>query len=215
MDLFVNEHASVGIKARGLVIRFDPYNVSPEKKAADIIFITHSHYDHFSPQDIEKIANADTVIAAPESMRNELSYLPYKAEFFTPGETKRMMGITVQAVPAYNTDKPMHKKEYGWLGYITVIENHRIYVCGDTDVTDEALNVQCDVLFVPVGGTYTMDCRQAAELTNALKPDIAIPYHYGTLVGDESCGEEFESLVDSDIGVELLIGDEWGMTIWD
>ena len=114
-------------------------------------------------------------------------------------------GLEFETVPAYNVGKPFHPKSAGWVGYILKIDGKRIYVAGDTDATKEAMTVKCDIALVPVGGTYTMDAKQAAKLINTIKPEIAVPVHYGGVVGKEKDGIDFQKSVDKSIKVVLKI----------
>lgn len=206
MKKTINSHASVKISLADSAIYFDPFGIRDEPHDAQLVFITHSHFDHYSPEDIQKVIKKDTVFIIPRSMENELNaFSGYETVTLAPGETKTVKGIEITGVAAYNTNKPMHKKEYGWLGYVVTVENERIYVCGDTDITPEAKSVKCDIVFVPAGGTYTTTYAEAAELVNIIKPVTAIPYHYGAIVGDREYGQLFKKLVDPEITVEILI----------
>lgn len=207
MKITISEHASVRLETAQGIIYFDPFNINGTPKDADYIFITHSHFDHYSPKDIVKIANENTAFVIPKSMLKEVSdVLKNNVNALEPCEKKEIGSIKVEAVPAYNTNKPMHKKEYGWLGYVVTVEDKRVYVCGDMDATDEGINVDCDIAFVPSGGIFTMNAKEAAEFVNKMKPKTAVPYHYGTIVGGSKCGEKFRKLVDDSINVELYIG---------
>ena len=115
----------------------------------------------------------------------------------------RFNKIEVQVIPAYNVNKEYHKKEYGWVGYLIKINGVTYYITGDTDVNEDIQNIKCDVLFVPIGGTYTMDYKEAADYTNSIKPKYVIPIHYGTIVGKKEDGIEFAKLLDTKI--ECLI----------
>ncbi|MCR5031939.1 MAG: MBL fold metallo-hydrolase, partial [Lachnospiraceae bacterium] len=127
-----------------------------------------------------------------------------KIETVMPGETLTVAGITLETVPAYNILKPFHPKSNAWVGYILNTSHGRIYVAGDTDATEELKKVQCDIALIPVGGTYTMDAKKAAEAVNIMKPKVAIPVHYGTIVGKESDADTFAGLLDLSIQVEIL-----------
>ena len=168
----------------------------------DVILITHDHFDHFSPEDIKKAAKSGAVIAAPEKMAKKaadetgMSVTPVK-----PGGTYEIAGIAVETVPAYNILKPFHPKSAGWVGYIVTVGGRRIYIAGDTDVTPESRKVKCDVAMLPVGGKYTMTAKEAAALTDIIKPAEAIPTHYGTVVGSADDGKLFASLVGSQTAV--------------
>ena len=207
MKIKLNAQSSVRIESDS-VIYFDPYMIKHGTNDADIIFITHPHHDHFSPDDIAKLSNENTIIVAPVSMEDKIKELdvPF-ASFFPikPGDTVTVLGIRVSAVPAYNTDKPMHKKEYGWVGYVIYVEDTKIYAAGDIDAIEEGEALDVDIAFVPIGGTFTMNYEEAAEFINTMRPAKVIPYHYGTLVGDEKDGKRFRKLIERGIDVELML----------
>lgn len=122
-----------------------------------------------------------------------------------PNKEYETQGINFNTIPAYNINKKFHPKENNWLGYIITINNVKYYVAGDTDITDENRKVKCDVAFVPVGGTYTMDFKEAAQLINEIKPKIAVPIHYGSIVGTEQDARNFINLLNSEIKGVILI----------
>lgn len=184
------------------VLYFDPYNIKDEPRDADYIFITHDHYDHFSPNDIEKIIKKDTVIFAPTSLKNE--FQGKYSIFMKTVDVFKNQYITVETIPAYNPKKDFHPKEKNWLGYIVTLNDKKYYIAGDTDITPEAEAVKCDVAFVPVGGTYTMDFKEASTLVNKIKPQLAIPTHFGSVTGIEEDGEKFKSLLLKKIKCEIL-----------
>ena len=207
MKISINSHASVRLETAQGVIYFDPFRIKKSPNDADYIFVTHSHFDHFSPDDIKKIVSPDSVLIVPETMYNEVaeSGIKFKKVVGLAPCTEETVGeIKVEAIPAYNTNKPMHQKAYGWLGYVVTVEGKRIYVCGDMDATEEGKNVDCDIAFVPVGGTYTMNAEEAAAFVNEMKPQAAIPYHYGSIVGGKNCGEKFKALVNREIEVKVI-----------
>ena len=147
----VNEQSSIRIAA-DKVLYFDPIHISGEPHDADIIFITHEHYDHFSPDDISKVSNSDTIFAAPESMAKafrKASIPNDRVTYLKPNDSTSILGISVKAVSAYNNLKPFHPKSSGWLGYVVTVDDTRIYVCGDTDATKEGKSVRCDIICVP------------------------------------------------------------------
>ena len=190
----------------------DPFQMSEAPQDADFIFITHDHFDHFSPEDIAKAGNENTVLIVPEKMREkarEADTLVGSIVTVKPGEKKETAGLVFETVPAYNTLKPFHPKRAGWVGYIVTLDGRRVYVAGDTDATKEAKAVVCDIAMVPVGGTYTMDAKKAAELVNTIRPQVAVPIHYGNIVGSKKDAEEFASLADPSIRVEIKM-DSWG-----
>jgi len=201
-NIKINCHSSIKI-SKEKTIYIDPFKIEKENHDADIIFITHDHYDHYSPEDIQKIENENTIIVAPKTVK-ALSKM--KNVFFVePNNTYEIEGIKVETIPSYNINKKFHLKENEWVGYILEINNIRYYIAGDTDVTDENKQVKCDVALIPVGGTYTMDYIEAAELANIIKPKIVIPTHYGSIVGNKNDGVEFKKLVNSDIRCEIMI----------
>ena len=205
-NIEVLTHSSIRITDGGRRIYADPYEMREAPHDADVIFVTHEHYDHFSPEDIEKAAKPDTVLVVPESMKKkakEVKKIVGEIVTVAPGEQTVMAGIGVEAVPAYNIGKHFHPQSAGWVGYVLTFGGERIYIAGDTDVTDEARLVKCDVALVPVGGTYTMDKTEAAALVNEIRPGVAIPTHYGTVVGLPADGEAFAALVDSQIRGEV------------
>jgi L-ascorbate metabolism protein UlaG (beta-lactamase superfamily) len=198
-------HSSIKISGKR-VIYFDPFEVKEESHDADLIFITHEHHDHFSPEDIKKAANADTWIIMPEGMRGcEEKTENLKCKFVHSYGMIEAKGIMINAVPEYNRLKPFHTRGKGYVGYVVTIGDVRYYVAGDTDMTPENQDIKCDVALVPVGGKYTMDCREAAKFVNHMKPKLAVPTHYGIVAGSPNDGKRFAELVDSGIEVRIMI----------
>ena len=147
------------------VIYVDPYELSQAPHDADIILITHEHYDHFSPADIAKVKGAQTVLVAPESMRQLVLSAGFAAEqvvLVEAGQTLAIAGVELEIIPAYNVGKQFHPQANRWVGYVIALDGVRYYVAGDTDATEDNRQVRCDVALLPVGGTYTMDAQQAA-----------------------------------------------------
>lgn len=199
---------SIRITDRGRQIYIDPFQMREEPHDADYIFITHDHYDHFSPEDIKKVAGSNTILIVPEKMQgkvNEVADLVCRIITVKPGAYREIDGLEIEMVPAYNILKPFHPKSAEWVGYILQVEGKRIYIAGDTDATKEAKAVKCDIVLIPIGGTYTMDAKKAAELVNTLRPSVAIPVHYGNIVGKPSDGEVFADNVKEPIKVEFKI----------
>lgn len=183
----------------------DPFRVPIEPHDADVIFITHDHYDHFSPEDIAKVVKNDTTVVVPEKLAAEArSVVPTGGELITvrPNESLTVAGIPVETVAAYNNRKAFHPKSSGWVGYILTVGGERIYIAGDTDATADNRKVKCDIAMVPIGGTYTMDAKEAAEFVNAIRPKVAIPIHYGSIVGSVKDADVFRQGVDA--GVEVV-----------
>lgn len=190
------------------IIYTDPFKLKKNYNDADIIFITHSHYDHFSPEDIEKVKCNATVIVITEDLYDrtlEMGFDKNKIITVKPNEEFMIENIKCSTVFTYNTNKEFHPKQNNWVGYVIEMEQEKYYIAGDTDITEEAKNVKCDVAFVPVGGTYTMTAKEAAELVNIIKPQIAVPVHYGAIVGTENDAKEFKSLISEDIECRILL----------
>ena len=196
-NITVDAQSSIRIAAEKIMY-FDPFKIADAKNDADVIFITHEHFDHFSPEDIAKVVSADTVFVVPESMKKAALDSGIKADklvTMNPDEKTEVCGISVETIPAYNPGKKFHPRSNNWLGYIVTVGGQRIYVAGDTDATPEAKSVSCDIAMIPIGGTFTMDFREAAEFIKELKPKTVIPTHYGSVVGDPGDGESFKKLV--------------------
>ena len=183
-----------------LIIYFDPFQIKTGPKA-DIIFITHPHYDHCSPEDIKKIAKEDTIIVTE---KDSAKMLTGKIEIMKVGEEKTVKGIKVKAVPAYNIGKTFHTKDKGWLGFVVEIEGVKIYHAGDTDFIPEMKDIKTDIALLPVSGTYVMTADEAVEATLTIKPQIAIPMHYGSIVGSEKDAEKFAKALEGKIEVIIL-----------
>ena len=193
---------------KGEVIYFDPFKIEKNYNDADAIFITHDHYDHYSEEDIDKVVKKGTIIVAPEDLLTKLLKKGFERDnmvLVTPNQKYTVKGIEFQTIPAYNVNKQFHPKANEWVGYVLKIEGITYYIAGDTDITEENKKVKCDVAFVPVGGTFTMDYKEAAELINEIKPKIAVPTHYGSIVGEKSDGISFSKLVSPEIEVEVLM----------
>ena len=200
-------HSSIRIN-KEKTIYIDPFKIDRNYNDADIVFITHDHYDHYSEEDIDKVINENTTIIIPEELLTKLLKKGInKNAIITvePNEKYVVQGIKFETIPAYNTNKTFHPKKNGWVGYIIIINGIRYYIAGDTDITEENKKVKCDVAFVPVGGTYTMDFKEAASLINEIKPKIAIPIHYGSVVGTEQDAIDFIRLLHPEIkGIILM-----------
>ncbi len=199
---------SIRIKDGSRAIYIDPFQMKTEPHDADYILITHDHYDHFSPEDIGKAAGENTVLVVPEKMEDkarEASGLVRQIVTVRPGIRCQAEGLELETVPAYNLLKPFHPRSAGWVGYILQAAGKRVYIAGDTDATREARAVRCDIALVPVGGTYTMNAEKAAELVEAIRPETAIPTHYGSVVGKPSDGESFAGYVKAPVRVELKL----------
>ncbi len=193
-------HASIKLQDNDKVIYIDPFQLSENNyEPADIILVTHHHSDHYSPEDIKKIIKAETVIIAPEICRDIMTE---DFKLITVGETITEQGVKIEAVPAYNINKEFHPKSAGIVGYIVTVNGKRVYDAGDTDFIPEMLNLDVDITFLPVGGTYTMDPETAAECANALKTKLVIPFHYGAgIIGTIEDAEKFKKLCSKDVTI--------------
>ena len=200
-------HSSIKFE-KEQVIYFDPYKINEKYNDADIIFITHSHYDHFSEEDILKVKKEETKIVVPEDLYNKSFKLKFDEPnilIVKPNEEYEVNNIKFKTIPAYNVNKNFHPKTNNWVGYIITLDNVSYYIAGDTDITEENRKVKCDVAFVPIGGTYTMTAKEAANLVNEIKPKIAVPIHYGLIVGSKEDEEIFKNNVNNDIDVNVNV----------
>lgn len=199
-------HSAIRIEAEdGTAVYFDPFELTDAPHDANYVLITHTHYDHLSPEDAAKVMNESTVVVCPASaeveVREAFGAAPHG---MAPGDTITLGGMQIEAVPAYNVEPKrlgFHPQENRWIGYVITIDGVRYYVAGDTDQNDDTVQVRCDVALVPIGGTFTMDPAQAAAFVNVIKPRIVVPTHYGSAVGTKEDVEAFEPLVDPAISV--------------
>lgn len=193
-------HASFKVRVKELLIYIDPYNISSQP-LADIILITHQHYDHCSLEDVSKIKKPDTAIVAPGDCASTLGDINPAS----PGKELEIKGVKIEVTPAYNLNKQFHQKSKGWVGYIIDTPDGRIYHAGDTDNIPEMDNIKADIVLLPVGGTYTMDAKEAHQSALKIRPRLAIPMHYGEVAGSLRDAREFKSLCEKDgIEVEVL-----------
>lgn len=205
----VNIQSSILISGN-IKIYFDPIKIE-KKHDADYIFITHSHYDHFSKEDILNIKNDNTVIIGPYDIYDkclEMGFSKDKVIKVKPCEEYDYGVIRFKTVYAYNLNKTFHLKESNWVGYVLEFEGKKYYIAGDTDVIMDNLSVlkNIDVAFIPIGGVYTMDALEAADFVNKIKPKLVVPIHYGMVAFDEKDLIDFINNVDSDIKVNDLLG---------
>ena len=202
MKIEVLSHATIRLEGDS-VIYFDPYDIKDYRRDADYIFITHDHYDHYDANAIEKIKKPNTRIIVPVCLKDRRHTL-----LVEPGKDYQIDELSFKTIPAYNVNKNFHLKEMGYVGYQLLLEDGSYYIMGDTDRTPEAENVKTDYCFVPIGGTYTMDVEEAISYINDVEPKIAIPIHYGKIVGDLSMGQRFKEGVKPEVKVLLKIEEE-------
>lgn len=182
-------HATFKLTRGGKTIYIDPWKIRT-KDIADVVCITHSHYDHLSVEDVKKLQGEKTIVVATADSARQLSG---NVRVIKPGDAIEVDGVKIEAVAAYNVNKQFHPKANGWVGFIiTLPDGTRFYHPGDTDYIPEMKNVKADIAVFPVGGTYTMDAREAAKAANTIRPKIAIPMHWGTIIGSETDAKIFK-----------------------
>jgi len=192
-------HDGMRITAEGRVIYIDPYQIEGGVPA-DIVLVTHGHFDHCSPEDIERVLKNDTIVISPPGCE-----APGNTEVMNAGETREVKGVKIETVPAYNVDKKFHPKADGHVGYIATLEGQRVYHAGDTDHIPEMADIECDIALLPVSGTYVMTAEEAVEAAKVLKPKLAVPMHYGSgVVGTVEDAKRFASLLEGS-GIEVEI----------
>ena len=204
-EVQVLTHSSIRI-AGNQIVYFDPFHVEGEPHDADIICVTHDHFDHYSPEDLAKVKNAATILVCPKTMEDSLSNSGISEEFtelVAPGDELEINGVRIQAVPAYNVGKQFHPQANQWVGYLVTMNDVTYYIAGDTDINEDVKKVRCDAALLPVGGTYTMTAEEAAELAEMIHPKAAIPTHYGSVAGKAEDGQIFADLLKDKINVIL------------
>ena len=191
-------HASFKICHEDIVIYIDPWKLKDSPQDASFVLISHSHYDHYSPEDIAGVSGENTkLIASADVIAKEKA-----GETITPGQTIELGSIRVSGVAAYNPRKQFHPKSNNWVGFVIELGSKRIYYAGDTDLTDVMKSLKgIDVALLPVGGTYTMNAAEAAEATKHIKPKQAIPYHWGDIVGGRTDAEAFSKAAGCEIRI--------------
>ena len=201
-------HDSFRIK-NGKTIIIDPFKIRPIPEKADILLITHEHYDHLSIDDIKKVDNENTTVVTIPAVKKELSNLKVKeVKAVKRGDKLRLGDISIEVVPAYNLNKfrepgkVFHPKEDGKAGYIIGIQGVRVYHAGDTDAIPEMKGLKADVALLPVSGTYVMTAEEAAQAAKMVEPKLAIPMHYGVIVGSEQDAQKFKQL--ATVQVQIL-----------
>lgn len=181
-------------------IYFDPFQISGGPKA-DLILISHDHFDHCSPEDVAKIQQPTTVVITEKDSAKKLKG---DVRVLKPGGSVTVDEVKVEGVPSYNTDKDFHPKKNGWLGFVVEVEGVRIYHAGDADFIPEMKDLKVDIALLPVSGTYVMTSDQAVKAALAIKPKLAIPMHYGAIVGEESDAVRFKKALEGKVEVLIL-----------
>ena len=207
-DINVLCHSAIRLEIDNKIIYIDPYSLTSNANDADLIFITHDHYDHFSIEDIKKVEKSNTIFIIPESMLENAIKSGIKENRIIkikPNQNYKYENLKIETIPAYNVNKKFHPKENNWVGYLIEYNNVVYYIAGDTDITNENKKVKCDIAFVPIGGTYTMNYKEAAKLINEIKPKFVVPIHYGKIVGTKQDALNFEKLLNEDIKCKIMI----------
>jgi L-ascorbate metabolism protein UlaG (beta-lactamase superfamily) len=181
--------SSVRIRRDGFEIHVDPHRVT-DKSAADVVLLTHPHYDNFSEADIARVRSSDTILVAPASMKKLIVDADH---FMRPGDLLQLEGVDILAAPAHNVDKKFHTSEQGWLGYVFTVGEVTYYHAGDTDFLPSMSGIRCDVAFLPCGGYYTMGIEGAAKAAAACGARVVVPIHWGEPHGTR---EEVQRLAD-------------------
>lgn len=197
------KHASIKIK-KDKIIYIDPYNIKEPLEKADIILITHSHYDHFSMLDIFKLVKSNTFIFIPEDIKNKLPSTINQNNVYTviPNQVYSAFDLNILTTPSYNLTKPYHPPKNNWVGYVISINQYKLYHAGDTDCIVEMSKLKdISVAFLPIGGTYTMDNIEAANAASIIRPKVTVPIHYGTIVGTKGDAIKFKELCNSNVEI--------------
>lgn len=195
-------HDGFLLKSGGVNIYFDPFQLKGDLPKADLLLITHEHFDHCSPEDIAKIATPDTeIITEPQSAKK----LSGRVRTMAPGESCEIGNIKIEAVASYNLNKKFHPRANNWLGFVLTVEGIRIYHAGDTDYIPEMKDIKADIALLPVSGTYVMTADEAVQAALAINPQVAIPMHFGAIVGELSDAENFARALAGKIRVKIPV----------
>jgi L-ascorbate metabolism protein UlaG (beta-lactamase superfamily) len=198
-------HASFKLVRGDVTVYFDPWRIEGEPHDGDLVLVSHPHFDHCDAGDVAKVAkpNAATLTAADCAQKLKGSKVSGVVQVVRPGDTVKTKGVKVEVVPAYNTNKDFHRKENGWAGFIVEVDGLRFYHAGDTDFIPEMGGMKVDVALLPVSGVYVMNAEEAAEAAKAIAPKVAVPMHYGSIVGSAADAKRFQELAGG-IVVEIL-----------
>ena len=196
------------------VIYIDPYQIKDDLPKADYILLTHDHFDHCSFQDLNKVVKEGTRVIIPAGCQSKITRfsVPVRMQIVEPGQEVDFGTIKIDVFPAYNQDKSFHPKDHGFVGYVLKINGTLIYHTGDSDIIPEMQKLtgynskaKNFVALLPVGGRYTMTAEEAVEAAKVIKPSLAIPMHWGTVVGTREDAEEFKELCKEEgINCEIL-----------
>ena len=182
--------------AASKLIYLDPFELAGELEPADVIFITHEHHDHCSPEDVAKIQREDTVVVAAENCRGMLEG---DVRYVKAGDTVAIGELSIEVIPAYNVGKKFHPREAGGVGYVLTVDGTTIYHAGDSDPIPEMEGLEVDIAMLPVSGVYVATADEAVEAANKIRPKLVIPMHYGSIVGSRADAERFKELWSGDV----------------
>jgi L-ascorbate metabolism protein UlaG (beta-lactamase superfamily) len=189
-------HASFKISGEKIIYT-DPWKIGAEEKA-DVICVTHPHHDHCSPEDVARLQKKDTVIVTTADCGPQFKG---DVRIISVGQSVKIDGVTIEATPAYNLSKSFHPKANGWVGFIVEMGGSRIYQAGDTDLIQEMKHIRADIALLPVGGTYTMTAEEAAQAAEWIKPKVAVPMHWGDIIGSRADAEKFKRLCTCEVRI--------------
>jgi len=202
-------HDSFVLEGSRTVVIIDPFQAKGNFKA-DILLLSHEHYDHMNPDDIRRFTSPSTKVVAPRICESGLREFGLEKKFVSPNSRVELQGVVIETLPAYNLNKfrspgqVFHPKQDGRVGYVLTLDGVRFYHAGDSDATPEMKSLSVDVAFLPVSGTYVMTPEEAAEAAKAMKTKVAVPMHYGKIVGGKTDAERFKTLVGGSTRVEIL-----------
>ena len=203
-------HNCFRVSGKSVVVYTDPYKITKTYNDADIVLITHDHYDHLNVDDIPKVIKNDSVIVAPKDCNEKLGGFANKKVFVEPNEVKIIDDVSIKTVPSYNTnkfrteDEVFHPKGKCNVVYIFMVDGTKIYIAGDTDHIPEMKDIRTDVALLPVSGKYVMTPEEAAEAAADIKADLSIPAHYGSGIGGVEDAKKFESILKGKLDVKIL-----------
>lgn len=190
-------HATFRIEGGGVVAYIDPFQVEGMPLDGDVAICTHDHYDHCSPEDLRRVLKRGSAVVAAANCSKRLRGLGYEVKLVKPGDEVEVRGARVRAVPAYNVSKPYHPSDYGGIGVVLEVAGVKVYHAGDADLMPEMTELRgsVDVALLPVSGVYVMTAEEAAEAVRRIRPALAVPMHYGAIVGSEGDALRFKRLV--------------------